>query len=181
MLDYYEASGEGLGHFLDVVDAKGYDYKRHFLPHDARQRTLATQQSVLDQVVARWGPARVGLTPNIDRMDGIQAVRWMLEQPMRIHERCTRPGSLGYSGVDNLRSYRFKWDESSQVYGLSPVHDHASNGADAFRYMAVVVKNAAFMVRPEPAPAPRITAIPPNVYTMDEVSQMVAKAGRRRI
>jgi hypothetical protein len=154
VLDYYEGTGQGLSHYFDVLKAKGYTYEHHWLPHDARAETLATQQTVLEQCRERLGVGKVDIVPNIGVDDGIGAARWLLEQPIRIHERCTKPIVNDRSGIEVLREYRFAWDETNQVFSKTPLHNYASHGADSFRYLAVVSKHVESMSRPV-APKPR--------------------------
>lgn len=148
VLDHYEAIGQGLTHYFGVLESKPYTYIKHWLPHDAKSETLATQQTVLEQCAARWGASKVGLVPNIGLDDGIGAARWVLEQPMRFHERCAVLGRLDHSGLDALREYRFGWDEQNQCFTREPIHNWASHTADAFRYLAVVVKHVEAATRP---------------------------------
>lgn len=165
VIDWYEASGQGLGHFFGVVDGKGYQYAQHWLPPDAKAKTLATQVSVLDQAMAHW-PGKVSIVPRLSVSDGIAAARWLLEQPMQFHERCETPCELGHSGLDALRAYRFDWDEEARVYSREPVHDFASHSADAFRYLALVVKFAELVTR---KPEPENSAPPHARSTVDQL------------
>jgi hypothetical protein len=165
ILDHYENSGQGLSHFLDVVDAKGYQHVRHFLPHDARAKTLATQRSVLEQCIDRWGARHVAITPELSFSDGVNAARWMLEQSMQIHERCNVPGRFEHSGVDALRAYRFEWDEENQCFSRNPVHNWASHTADAFRYIACAVRHAEILTRP-----PKHEPVGPYARSVDSFS-----------
>ena len=88
MLDYYEASGEGLAHYAAVLAAKarpegtatadglagrGFCYGRHLAPHDIRVRELGTGQSRLESA-ARLG-IRFDIAPSLPLADGIDAVR----------------------------------------------------------------------------------------------------------
>ena len=34
LVDYYEANGEGIDHYIKLIKSKGYDYGGHFAPHD---------------------------------------------------------------------------------------------------------------------------------------------------
>ncbi len=157
VIDHYEACQQGLSHYFSVIDEKPYRYLHHWLPHDARAETLATQQTVMEQCIEHFGPGMVDIVPSIGVDDGIGAARWLLEQPMRIHERCTKAGRLDYSGVDALRGYRYEWDEKNQCFGRNPVHNWASHTADSFRYLAVVVKHTKNMLhepKPEELPLP---------------------------
>lgn len=179
LIDHYEATGQGLSHYFEVIDAKPYKYAQHWLPHDARAKTLATQQTVVEQCVERWGHDKVSIVPNIGLDDGIGAARWLLEQKTRIHERCDRPGRLDYSGVDALREYRFKWDENNQCFSRDPLHNWASHTADALRYLAVVVKHVLKMKAPPPKP-PELKILQANEITMDDAWEMHDRERRSR-
>lgn len=142
ILDHYENAGQGLSHFFGVVDGKGYAYAKHLLPHDSKIKTLATQRSVIEQCVDHWGLDKVARTPDLSVEDGIEAARWLLEQPIEIHERCDVPARLEHSGLEALREYRYEWDEENQCFKRTPLHNWASHSADAFRYLACAVKAA---------------------------------------
>jgi len=42
IVDCYENSGEGLEHYLNIIDSKPYKYSKHIAPHDIRVRELGT-------------------------------------------------------------------------------------------------------------------------------------------
>jgi hypothetical protein len=180
VIDHYENHGQGLSHFFEVVDGKGYQYAKHWLPHDARAKTLATQQSVLEQCLEHWGMGTVAIVPELSLVDGIQAVRWLFEQPMQIHERCDVPVRLEHSGVDALREYRFEWDEEDQCFSARPLHNWASHTADAFRYLALVVKEAERVTRP-PKHEPEGPYARPvdHLATLDDLFEHRERSGRR--
>jgi hypothetical protein len=167
VLDHYENAGQGLSHYFGVVDGKGYQYARHFLPHDARAKTMATQRSAIEQCADHWGLDKVAITPELDLSDGIEAARWLLEQPIEIHERCDVPGRFEHSGLEALREYRFEWDETDQCFSRNPLHNWASHTADAFRYLACAVK-AAQLTRP-PKNEPKPAYVSPVAPTLDEL------------
>jgi phage terminase large subunit len=163
VVDYYESHGKPLSHYLDVLQGlegdegtrqrrAAYRYAKHWLPHDARAKTLQTGASIIEQVVARVGSEHVALTPQLSVLDGIQAARWLMQRPeLRIHSRCI-------DGLAAVRAYRYKWDEAKKTFSPEPVHDWASHGADAWRYLACVVRNSDLMTRKQrepPKPAAR--------------------------
>jgi hypothetical protein len=156
IVDHYEAHGEPLSHFFGVLDAKGYDYVKLWLPHDARARTLQTGVSTLDQFLGRYGAGKVAIAPELSLADGLMAARWLLEQPStRFHARCSATsGPSDIDGLDALRSYKYEYDEERKVYRRAPLHDWSSHSADAFRYLALVVKHSEMLMR-EPVEAPR--------------------------
>lgn len=179
IIDHYENHGEGPSHYFAVLDAKGYDYAKIWLPHDARHKTFATQVTALDQFIERYGAGKVAITPQLSIADGLAAARWMLEQPMRIHERCGAIGRLGHSGLDALRDYRFDWDEENQCFSRTPVHNFASHSADAFRYVALVVKFSDLMTKkPDPASL-GVNVSPPTVSEAFKLSQRYRRQSRR--
>lgn len=178
VLDHYEMSGQGLSHYFGVLKSKPYTYARHWLPHDARAKTLATQQTVLEQCAAELGIERMSITPDIGLDDGIGAARWLLEQPIRFHERCSTPGRLDYSGLDALRGYRFNWDEKNQCFSREPIHNWASHTADAFRYLAVVVKHVERLSR-IPKDPNKQAYILPVAPTLDELWEQQPKPSGR--
>lgn len=180
IIDHYENAGQGLGHYLRVLDEKGYKYAKHWLPHDAVAQTLATQQTVFDQCVAHWGVDKVALVPSnkVSVEDGIEAGRWLLEQPIRFHERCDIAGRFEHSGLNALEEYRFEWDEENQCFSKKPIHNWASHTASAFRYLALVVKHAEKLTRP-PKHEPKPAYVVPVAPTLDELWDMQPKPSGR--
>lgn len=162
VLAHYEASGQPLSHFLDWIDAQPYRFVRHFLPHDARARTLQTGVSLIEQFAARVGNDRVAIGPELSMADGIQATRWLLQQTTtRIHERCA-------SGIEALKQYHYNWDRDDKAFSKKPVHDWSSHSADGARYMACVVKASELMQR-KPPPKPEFVLPANPVPTLDEL------------
>lgn len=150
-IDHYEAHGKPLSHYFDTLEEKaqtmGYKYAKHWLPHDAAQRTLQTGVSVLDQCRERWGNSSVAIGPSLSLLDGIQAGRWLLQRGVRLHPRTSE-------GVEALKQYHYEYDEDRKTFGSRPEHDWSSHTADAFRYAATVVRHSELMTRPPPKPKP---------------------------
>ena len=140
IIDHYEASGRPLSHFFDTVEQRGYKYVKHWLPHDARAHELTSGVSRIEMFVERWGMESVGIVPELSIADGIQAGRWLLQQPMRIHGRCK-------DGLGALKAYHYIFDEERKVLSTKPEHDWSSNTADAFRYLALVVRHSDLITR----------------------------------
>lgn len=162
VLDYYESHGKPLSHYFDVLEQRGYSYRRHWLPHDARAKTLASGVSILDQCVNHFGSSAVAIGPQLSKLDGIQAARWLLQQQgLRFHSRCAE-------GINVLRQYHYKYDEGRKTFSAEPEHDWSSHGADGWRYLACVAKVTKQLVekRPEP-PRSRIRAV--HEFNLDEL------------
>ena len=45
-----------------------------------------------------------------------------------------------YAGLDCLRHYRYDVDPDTKGFSLKPVHDNYSHGADAFRYIGLMIQ-----------------------------------------
>jgi hypothetical protein len=133
LIDYYEASAMPLDHYVQVLKAKPYTYATHWLPHDAQAKQLTSGKSSLEVLTALGLPARV--TPKISLEDGINAARM-------IWQRCWFDESKTARGLECLQNYRRELNEKLGEFRAIPVHDWASHGADAFRYLAVSIDQA---------------------------------------
>jgi hypothetical protein len=163
LIDHYEATGKPLSHFFDVVEAKPYQYLKHFVPHDAKARTYQTGVSTVEMFCERFGRGAVALVPSLSFEDGIQAARWMFQQKIRIHSRCAE-------GIEALKAYHYAWDEDAKVFDKKPEHDWSSHTADAARYVACVVKRAEMGTRPPPAAQQSPAAVPlSGSFTLDQL------------
>jgi hypothetical protein len=130
LIDYYEASGHGLDHYVRVLKDRDYTYGKHYAPHDIQVRELGTGKSRLE--VARSLGLVFQLAPNISILDGINAVRAMLPKCYIDKTKCQ-------TLIESLRLYREKKDDKRNV-SLGPLHDWTSHAADCVRYMAVSQK-----------------------------------------
>jgi phage terminase large subunit len=128
IIDYYEASGEGLPHYAGVLQARGYVYGTHNAPHDIRAREFGSGKSRIETAQALG--IRFETVPDIGRADGIEAARSFIA-------RCWFDRVKTERGRLAMTSYRKQWDEKRRVFQAQPYHDWASNGADAFRYLSV--------------------------------------------
>jgi phage terminase large subunit len=144
LIDYYETNGKGLDHYVKVIKDKDYNYSRHYLPHDAGHKSNQTGKSYDEQMVEMGMPkSLITVLARSDVDAGIQQVRQLLPVAWFDKERCTR-------GIECLTSYRRKWDERNKVYSTAPLHDFASHGADAMRYLAVgIAEGQGKVVKPK--------------------------------
>jgi phage terminase large subunit len=134
IIDYYEASGVDLGHYVREVRGKPYAYAGHVVPHDAQAKELGTGKSRLE-VMEGLGLKGITLAANHRVEDGINAVRVTLP-------RCWFDGKKCARGLDALRLYRAEHDPHG-VLRPRPVHDWCSHAADAFRYLAMTLDRRA--------------------------------------
>lgn len=130
-IDYYESSGEGLAHYVRVLQDKHYIFRKHYAPHDIKVRELGTGKTRLE--TAKKLGLRFDVAPNIGIDDGIDAARSVFNQCWFDKTKCMR-------GLNCLRNYRKEWDEKNKVFKSNAKHDWASHGADSFRIFAVSYK-----------------------------------------
>jgi phage terminase large subunit len=145
VIDYYEASGEGLPHYASVLRQKGYTYGTHWAPHDIQVRELASGRSRLETAAQLGIPFRI--CPKVDLEDGIHAARM-------VFPRCWFDAVKCKAGLEALQHYRRDYNERLNEFKATPVHDWASHGADAFRYLAVRQQVPVEKRRVQSAPMP---------------------------
>lgn len=126
VIDYYSNVGEQLDHYAKVLREKPYSYAptAAWLPHDGSHgniRGLSVSQQLRD-----LGISNIVLDRESDVAPGIELVRQMLGF-MVFDEVKTK------EGIYALEHYRYQWDDLRQVFRSKPLHDWASNGADAMR------------------------------------------------
>lgn len=131
VIDYYEASGEALAHYAEVLNRKGYAYRDHIVPHDAEARELGTGKTRTELLKGLGVKTR--LAPKLSVEDGIQAVRTMLPKAWFDAKKCA-------DGIKKLRQYRSEYDEKRKVLSNRPLHDFTSHCADALRMYAVAYR-----------------------------------------
>jgi phage terminase large subunit len=130
VLDYYSDNGKTIEHYADLVKNKPYKYGKHWLPHDAKAKTLASGgKSIIEMLVNALGMGNVSIVPDLSVQDGIQAARVALQRTW-IDPKCK-------DGIDCLRQYQREFDEDKKVFRDKPRHDWTSHGADAFRMLAI--------------------------------------------
>lgn len=127
-IDTYESEGEGLQHYIKVLQDKGYIYGDHYFPHDVEVRELGSGKSRRETLESLG--VRVNIVPRLSIDDGIQAVRTRLNQ-VWIDEESNK------DAIRALSSYRKEFDEKHGAYKDKPLHDWSSHIADMFRYWAV--------------------------------------------
>jgi hypothetical protein len=131
ILEYYGVSGANISDLAAVIKSKPYKYGKHYLPHDARAKTLAAAgKSVIEQLAEYLGINNMAIVPDLGVQDGIQAVRQVLP-------RCWFDAVKCEDGIEALRQYQREYDEDKKAFRDRPRHDWCSHPADAFRMLAV--------------------------------------------
>jgi hypothetical protein len=129
VVDYYEASGQGIEFYADWLDSKGYK-GQDLLPHDAAQRVpVGNPPRTRIEIMLNLGRKPV-LVPLHKVPDGISAARMTLRACSFDSIKCAK-------GLRALRNYRRQWSEDRKTFVDAPLHDWASHGADGFRTLAM--------------------------------------------
>ena len=133
IIDYYEASGEGLPYYAKILQERGYVYGDHFAPHDIAVRELGSGRSRKEIALNLGIRFQVVAKQSID--DGIEAVRSVLP-------RCYFDSEKARQGIDSLIHYHKEFDQKRGEFKNRPYHDWSSHASDAFRYLAVGFKDS---------------------------------------
>jgi len=129
LIDYYEAAGNGLSHYVDVLHKKGYTYGVHYAPHDIKVKELGTGLTRLEQM-EKLG-VRMEIVPKLFIQEGIDLIRSLFNMFYIDQNRCDVL-------IKHLKSYHKKWNDKLGCYSETPEHDQASHGCDAMRYLAAI-------------------------------------------
>jgi phage terminase large subunit len=152
VVDYYEASGHGAEHYCEWLNEQKYRGV-DWVPHDARVREWGSGRSRLETLRMLGRKPRV--CPAHSLQDGINAARRTIPIVRFDAARCAR-------GIDALKSYQAEWSEELRTFKKTPLHDWASHGADAFRYLAMSWREP--IAPDDAAPDPFAEMIRPKTY-----------------
>lgn len=131
LIDFISASQQSLQWYVKAIQARPYVYGTDYLPHDARAHELGSGRSIEEQLRA-FGRT-VSIVKKLSIADGIQASRAIFPKCWFDSEKCA-------DGIQALRHYRYELDDKLGSLKREPLHDWASHPADAFRYLAVAIK-----------------------------------------
>jgi len=139
VIDYAEDNGKPITHYLGLLAQRRYIYGNHYVPHDAAGRELGTGKSIAEMMRAQGVNPTVLKRENVET--GINAVRVLFA-------RCWFDEGACAEGLDALMNYRRDFNDRLGEFKNAPVHDWASHGADAFRYLAMSAETA--RAKPKP-------------------------------
>ena len=128
VIDYYRNVGKDVTHYCEVVNQRGYSYSEHIWPHDGGKGDWGSGKTRPQTAAAHKVNPRI-LLQERDVTDGINVAR-------RLIKRCWFDAAKCVDGLEALRSYRKEWDDKNRCFKDKPLHDWASDPADAFRYLA---------------------------------------------
>ncbi len=143
------------------------------VPHDAKVTEWGTGRTRIE-TVTRLG-LKPDLVPDHGLMDGIQAGRLAIPLSRFDRERCA-------PGIEGMKQYRAEFDEERKVLKPKPLHDWASNPADAWRYLAIGWRQLKAPVPTPPVKAEVYVGQPDGTITSNlTFREMVDRKRRRRL
>jgi len=161
IVDYFALSGGTIEEFVSKIKEKPYNYGKHYLPHDARARTLASGgKSVIEQMAVGLGINNLAIVPSLSVQEGIQAVRTALPRCWFDAEKCA-------DGIEALRQYQREYDEDKKAFRQTPKHDWTSHPADAMRMLAISWREEPKDKPPDPSKV--LIVGPENEVTMNDM------------
>lgn len=132
VIDYYEASGEGLHHYIKELQNKPYQYSRHYFPHDVMVRELGSGSSRYE-ILTELG-VRPSVVAKLTVQDGIEAVRATIPRCYFDRQNCVL-------GLKALRHYHRTMNQRTGDWNSRPNHDWSSHAVDSFRYASVGMRD----------------------------------------
>lgn len=133
IIDYYEICGASIPEAVADVKKKNYAMGEWVFPHDVAARDFSTGKSQI-QIFNRHGCRPNRIIPRVGtKRESINAARMIFASCEFDKVRCKR-------GLDALANYQRKWNSKNNVFEESPLHNWASNGADAFQQFAMGVR-----------------------------------------
>jgi len=152
IIDFYENNGEGMAHYARILADRGYHYGTHYFPHDVNSKSLQTGKT-LKSIAEGMGIRPIKPITRAKNQEevlaGIENVRNLLATCWIDEEKCAHL-------IKALESYRKEWDERLGTFKKTPLHNWASNAADAMRTGAVGLNSMTAVSQsqcmPEPPP-----------------------------
>ena len=141
LIRYFEGSQRTMTSYLAQLQTFGYVYDTIWLPHDAENQTLAASGRSIEEIV-RGAGFKTSIMPRVPVVDSINAARTIFPNMWFDRENCA-------DGLNCLRHYRYEVDPDTGLFSKNPLHDQYSHGADAFRYIALMIKEPARPRKPK--------------------------------
>jgi len=146
LIRYIEVNQTTMTDILARMQTYGYLYDTLWLPHDAQNKTLASSGRSIEDIVRAAG-YKTKVLERVPVVDSINAARTIFRSCYFDRDNCAE-------GLQCLRHYRYEVDSETGQFSRTPLHDHYSHGADAFRYIGLMVN--------EPRGRQRQKSVPQN-------------------
>jgi phage terminase large subunit len=146
IIHYYQNRSKGAEHYAQylskIANDRGYIYGQFNYPWDANSGNWATEYTPVAMMEQLYPNADHVVQERVNVQIGINAVR-------SIFPLCSFHETSCKDGLKALNNYRRKYDEKKKEFHDEPYHDWASDGADAFRYLALGITIPDEQVRAE--------------------------------
>ena len=139
LIRYYETNQTTISEILAKMQTFGYVYDTLYLPHDAQNRTISSNGRSLEEIVRASG-YNVRIIERTPISDSINAAR-------TIFSSCYFDKTHTTAGLDCLRHYRYDTNPETGAFSKNPLHDQYSHGADAFRYIGLMIQEKKIVKR----------------------------------
>jgi phage terminase large subunit len=140
LIDFYQARGASIDHYVKILKEKPYAYARHLLPHDADKTELGSGQSIIEQLKG-MGIRNTRVVKKLTISERIEIGRKFVRMCWFDRKKC-------HDGVEALKVWRYEYDALAGVNSKKPIHNWASHPSDAFTYLAVGFKPESMYAAP---------------------------------
>ena len=144
LIRYMEDNQQTMSYYLAEMQKLGYVYDTLWLPHDAENKTLAAAGRSIEEIVRAAG-YKTRIIARTPVADSINAARTIFRSCYFDRENC-------HDGLQCLRHYRYEVDPDTKQFSRNPLHDQYSHGADAFRYIGLMINEPKERRKPKPLP-----------------------------
>lgn len=138
IIDSYSAEGEGLEHYVRILEEKKqaglWNYGTHHAPHDIQVREWAGG-AITRLEKARDLGINFEIVPNLSIHEGITAVRSIFHKLWIDKKNCMYL-------LKCIENYHYRYNEKLNVFSDKPLHDWSSHYNDALRYLGVAHNTA---------------------------------------
>ncbi len=130
-IDYYQNRLQDVEHYVMLIKSLDYNYAAHYLPHDADHDRLGMVRNIKEQF-EDGGIHPVKIVPVIPHKNTAIELGRALFSQCYFHTAEDERGKRVEKGWECLNQYQYKYNDDNDVFAQTPLHNHASNGADAF-------------------------------------------------
>lgn len=129
-IDEYHNHGEGLGHYVNVMKEKAYNYGVHIFPHDVEVQMLDAEGKTRRQTLVDLGVTNIRTVERTkDINDDIEGVRKLFSRFYFDERKTTKL-------IEACQNYRKEWDDKLGQFKNNPKHDKHSHLVDPLRNLA---------------------------------------------
>lgn len=130
-IKFAEGWGEPYAHFVNLMQATGWVWGTHYLPHDGNHMRQGQVSNISPrQMLENLGLRNIQIVPVVSELQhGIQVTRNAFASSRFDEAGCAE-------GLAHLQMYRKRWNTTTGNWSQEPLKDVHTEGADAFRQFA---------------------------------------------